>query len=231
MKELLSREQLLKSGVVANNRMNRERVCAGKNSYEQDLRFNPVEFLAERLKSKGSATWLDLCCGEGRALIEAESFFAAKNCSNNLQIIGVDLVGMFRESSPKPKSVTLLKTSVEDYSATQRFDLITCVHGLHYIGDKLSVIQRATGWLEANGLFLANLDLNNLKLNERQSSRSIIASLKNQSFSFDSRRHLLARVGRKEFQLPFKYLGANDAVGANYTGQPAVDSYYQFRQK
>ena len=27
--------------------------------------------------------------------------------------------------------------------------------------------------------------------------------------------------------LPYRYLGADDQAGPNYTGQPAVDSYYE----
>ena len=27
--------------------------------------------------------------------------------------------------------------------------------------------------------------------------------------------------------LPYRYLGADDRAGPNYTGQPAVDSYYE----
>ncbi len=39
------------------------------------------------------------------------------------------------------------------------FDLITCVHGLHYAGDKLAVLTRAVDWLTPGGLFAADLDL------------------------------------------------------------------------
>ena len=46
------------------------------------------------------------------------------------------------------------------------FDLNTCVHGLHYVGDKLALIARATSWLVGEGLFVANLDLANVKLSD-----------------------------------------------------------------
>lgn len=229
MKELLNQEKLLNSGVVANNRMNRERVCRGKNSYEQDLRFNPIEFLAERLNDDHSAAWLDLCCGEGRALIEAATVFSDEKRSNRLQITGIDLIPMFQTFSPSLKHLKLLQTSVEDYHPSEQFDLITCVHGLHYIGDKLSLIQKAAGWLKIEGMFVANLDLNNLKLMKQQSSRAVSDFLRKQGFLFDSRKHLLTCAGRKEFALPFEYVGADDVAGANYTGQPAVTSYYRLR--
>ena len=219
---LLDQEKLLSSSVAANNRMNRERVCTGKNSYEKDLSFNPIKFLAERIETKGSAAWLDLCCGSGRALIEAASVFSGeKHC---LQIIGVDLVFMFQSFPSVLENLELRQTSIEDFEPNERFDLITCVHGLHYVGDKLAAIQKAVGWLKDDGVFLANLDLNNLKLAKQKSNRTIVADLRKRGFEFDSRKRLLLCAGRKEFELSFEYVGADDAAGANYTGQAAVTS-------
>lgn len=223
---LLHQERLLSSGVVANNRMNRERVCTVKNSYEQDLSFNPINFLGERIETKGSAAWLDLCCGSGRALIEAATVLFGEK--RRLRIVGVDLIPMFQPFSSALKNLKLLQSSIEDFEPNQRFDLITCVHGLHYIGDKLTAIQKAVGWLKNDGVFLANLDLNNLKfIEEQKSNRSIIAFLRKHGFEFDSRKHLLARTGGKQFELSFEYVGADDAAGTNYTGQAAVNSYYR----
>jgi hypothetical protein len=39
--------------------------------------------------------WLDLRCGRGRALIEAAWRFARRGKEGRLEILGVDLVGMF----------------------------------------------------------------------------------------------------------------------------------------
>lgn len=223
---LLDQEKLLRSSVVANNRMNRERVCTGKNSYEKDLSFNLLKFLAERLETQGSAAWLDFCCGSGRALIEAATVLSGEK--RRLRIVGVDLVGVFQPFSPTLENLKLLQTSIEDFEPNQRFDLITCVHGLHYVGDKLTAIQKASSWLKNDGIFLANLDLNNLRLIEEQKSNRIIAAfLRRHGFAFNSRKHLLARTGGKQFELSFEYVGADDAAGANYTGQAAVNSYYR----
>lgn len=223
---LLDQEKLLSSGIVANNRMNRERVCTGKNSYAKDLSFNPLELLAERIETTGSAAWLDLCCGSGRALIEAATVFSDEK--RRLRIVGVDLIPMFQPFSPTLENLKLLQTSIEDFEPNERFDLITCVHGLHYVGDKLTAIRKATSRLKNDGVFLANLDLNNLKLvGEQRLNREIAAFLRKHGFAFDSRKHLLRCEGEKEFELPFEYVGADDAAGANYTGQAAVNSYYQ----
>jgi SAM-dependent methyltransferase len=233
LKELLNQEKLLNSGVVANNRMNRGRGCLGKNSYRKDLSFDPVEFLQERLMNNESVSWLDIGCGEGRALIEAATFFtdnnSQENLSKKLRIIGIDLAGMFREYSPELKYLTLLEISVEDYEPVQKFDLITCVHSLHYVGDKLSVIRKATRSLKEDGRFVANLELKNLKLAEKQNSTGTFSRfLRKQGFTVDYRKHLLALQGKRSFDLPFDYLGADDKAGPNSTGQPAVDSFYKF---
>lgn len=232
MKELLNQEKLLTSGVVANNRMNRTRGCSGNNSYQKDLSIDLIEFLQQKLADNESAGWLDICCGEGRALIETAMFFAGKdageNPSNDLRITGIDLAGMFREYPAELTRLQFLEISIEDFEPAQEFDLITCVHGLHYLGDKLSLIQKAASWLKKDGIFLANLELDNLKLVENENSKRIFSGyLRKQGFEFNSKKHLLTLKGKRMFDLPFEYQGADDKAGPNYTGQPAVDSYYK----
>ena len=68
---LQSDEELERSAVVANCRMNRERNLVGSNGYDKELGFNPLDLLKERIALGRPAAWLDLCCGTGRALIEA----------------------------------------------------------------------------------------------------------------------------------------------------------------
>ena len=50
--------------------------------------------------------------------------------------------------------------------------------------------------------------------------------LRRAGLDYDARRHLIRCHGRREVGLPFAYLGA-DRAGPNYTGQPAVHSYYE----
>jgi len=213
--------------------MNRARRCVGKNSYQKDLFFNPIEFLEERLLNNESVSWLDICCGEGHALIEAATHFAKlsinKNPANNFHIIGIDIAGMFHQFSTELKYLQLLEMPVEDFEPSQEFDLITCVHGLHYIGDKLSVIQKAACWLKKDGVFLANFEPKSVKLIGKQNSNGVFSNfLRKQKFTVDYRKHLLTLKGKKNFALSFEYLGADDQAGPNYTGQPGVDSYYKF---
>lgn len=232
MKNLVNQEKLLLSDVAANNRMNRGRGCLGENSYQKDLAFDPVEFLYKRWAAKKSVAWLDIACGEGRALIEAATIFsdlyAAEKNAGDLRIIGIDLAGMFSQFARDLKFLELIEMPVEDFEPAEKFDLITCVHALHYIGDKLAVIRRAAGWLKKDGVFRANLELRNLKLTgKRQSGRTFSKFLREKNFVVDSRKHLIGLAGGQRFDVPFEYLGADDEAGPNSTGQPAVDSYYK----
>lgn len=226
MKNLLKLSALEKSSIVANSLMNRQRKCSGGNSYQKELSFDILEFLKNRLNKNSEINWLDVACGQGNALIEAAESLAGQN--KNLQIIGIDLAGMFQSFPPELDFLKLIETSFENFSTKTDFDLITCVHGLHYIGDKLAFMQKAISMLKTDGIFLANLDLDNFKFeNGKKANRIIAKSLRNNGFEFDSKKHLLICRGRKEIKFDFEYLGADDTAGANYTGQAVVDSYYR----
>ncbi len=106
------------------------------------------------------------------------------------------------------------------------FDLITCVHGLHYIGDKLDLIARCASWLLPNGRFAGNLDLKNVAIQEA-SSRILTDAFRRNDFTYDSRSKLLELHDGRAAEFPFRYLGADDQAGPNYTGQPAVTSHYR----
>src|SRR5262245_16248975 len=227
MKKLLNSGALELSGVVANSAMNRERVCVGKNSYARELSFDPLDFLKSRIESQGQASWLDLCCGRGRALIEAAESLAPYSSNSKLKLLGIDLVTMFDSYSPKLNFIRLQESSVSSWRPDCQFDLITCVHGLHYIGDKLGLIRNAVSWLSEDGVFLANLDPDNLKFPDGASAgNKIIRDLRKIGVEYQARKHLIICEGRKDFTLNYRYLGADDAAGPNYTGQSAVNSHY-----
>ena len=223
MPNLKDDSKLQQSSIVANSLMNRERVLSGSNSYEKELSFEVLDFLKQRLAKHKKVNWLDICCGSGKALIEATQNFN----SQNVEIIGVDLAGMFDEIPPSLNCIKFIETSFEKFQTEKEFDLITCVHGLHYIGDKLKFIQKAISTLKPNGIFLSNLDPANFKSkNEKPLGREVVKSLRKNNLEYNSRKHLLTCKGKKEFDLDFEYLGANDEAGANYTKQNVVDSYY-----
>jgi SAM-dependent methyltransferase len=227
---LLSNELLERSPVVANCRMNRERDLLGSNGYDRELGFNPLDFLKEKLAQQDHAAWLDLCCGTGKALIQAARVLFDESLASRVSITGVDLVGTFSQREAGTSLPRLVEASSSDWQPNEPCDLITCVHGLHYIGDKLGLIARAVSWLNGNGLFAANFDHGSIKRSDgRPDGRRLLAALRRNGLSFDSRRRRLTCRGKRPVDLPYRYLGADDQAGPNYTGQPAVDSYYEYR--
>ena len=144
--KLLWDDALERSSVVANCQMNRQRTLTGSNGYAKELRLNPLDVLLGRVGAK--VRWLDLCCGEGKALVEAAQF-------------------------------------------------------------------------------VGNLDLSNIKFADgRVASRVVARELRQAGLEYDNRTKLLRCSRRTEAQLPFRYVGADDQAGPNYTKQPAVDSHY-----
>ncbi|WP_066363304.1 class I SAM-dependent methyltransferase [Herbidospora mongoliensis] len=201
---LLGSAELDASPVVANIAMNRGRRLA---SYSRELGLNLAGLLP-------GASWLDLCCGEGHALAEAAMLGA--------DVTGVDLVGHF--AVPPGKNVELVVAAVPGWRPARKFDLVTAVHGLHYVGDKLKFLADVAGWLTDHGRFAASFDVASV---HTESRRKLLATLRSQGFVYDSRKKLISRTGPAAIELPYEYLGADDKAGPNYTGQPAVVSHYR----
>lgn len=220
---LLDDAALHASDVVANNAMNRERQLAGVNSYQRELGFSPLDFLTAAAGADGSAAWLDLCCGTGRALIAAAAALSRDGLASRIPITGVDLVDAFAPGAPP--SVELVCAPVDDWRPGRRYDLITCVHGLHYVGDKLGALTRAVGWLAPAGRLVADLDLRDVRT--PHGPRALTRTVRAAGFGYDWRRHRVCRDGHLEVALPFRYLGADDRAGPGYTGQDRVVSYYE----
>jgi trans-aconitate methyltransferase len=161
---LLDDEALHASAVVANCTMNRERQLTGVNSYARELGFNPLDVLQAAIEENGAAAWLDLCRGTGQALVQAAAILSSAGHAAQGTIVGVDLVDAF---APRPASLPNLELTcspVSDWAPARSFDLITCVHGLHYVGDKLVTLTRAATWLAPVGRLAADLDLASIAL-------------------------------------------------------------------
>ncbi len=217
---LVDDDTLAGTDVVANNTMNRDR---GLRSYQRELSFDILAWLGGRHRSTGATQrWLDVCCGTGRALEEAA---ALADDEPAILVTGVDLVAPVASTSSEVEIVT---ASIATWEPPQRYDLITCVHGLHYLGDKLSTIARLCTWLTDDGHFVASFDARSIR-DPSGASKAAAASalLTSQGLAYNSRRRLLHRDGRVELELGGDYLGADAADGPNYTGQPAVASYYR----
>ncbi|MFI7501482.1 methyltransferase domain-containing protein [Streptomyces sp. NPDC049687] len=216
---LVCATDLERSSVVANNTMNRERGLTGVNSYARELGVDPLAWLLERRPDVPS--WLDLCSGEGRALREAAPALPA-----DAVLTGVDLVGPL-VPLPTPPTMEEITASVSTWTPTRPYDLITCVHGLHYVGDQLGLLTRAASWLTEDGLLLAHFGPDSIRWADGGAAgRAALAALRAAGFAYDSRRHLLTLQGARTVEPPFTYVGADPEAGPNYTGQPAVGSHY-----
>ena len=225
---LLDQRSLLESAVVANCRMNRERRLTGTNGYGKELGFEVLDWIQNRSSSQNDVIrWVDFCCGTGLALIEAAQVVQGHRSEFNLQIEGVDLAGHFARN-PFERTLTLTKSSVEAWRAEGPIDLVTCIHGLHYVGDKLDAIAKMTRCLVDDGLMVANIDLRNFRLSDQRSAgRVIVKQLRDCGLEYDSRTRLLTCRGNTEIHHGLEYVGADDQAGPNYTGQPAVNSHYR----
>lgn len=223
MTRLLDDDALESSSVVANCAMNRERSLSGSNGYGREL---GLDIVAELTRS-ARVRWLDLCCGSGRALVEAARLLAERDLAERVQIVGLDLVDHFLADSFSP-ALRLITGSVTEWVPDGRFDLITCVHGLHYVGDKLGTLARVASWLAEDGHFIANFDARSVRRADgAPAGRRLTTELRRQGYVYDIARHRISRHGGGEVRLPYRYLGADDQAGPNYTGQPAVDSFYE----
>ena len=226
--KLLPENKLVWSPIVVNSRMNRERNSSGVNSYEQEFKFKPEDYLASKIKDFGYASWLDLCCGRGNALIQTAKYFEKLGQQNLIKLKGIDLVDTFQIINAHIKCVEFVSESLIHWKPDQTYDLITCVHGLHYLGDKLKVIETAIGALNPNGLFIANIDLNNIVIQGKDSKSYLKDLFKHYGVTYNSRRKVFERIGTAVVKFDVKYLGADDDYGPNYTGQDSVTSYYSF---
>lgn len=226
-RQLLGDDDLHASAVVANCSMNRERQLAGVNSYTRELGFDPLGVLRAAIAGGGTGAWLDLCCGSGRALVQAATALREEGLLPPAAITGVDLVDTFAPRPAGLPGLQLVSSPVCGWTPSRSFDLITCVHGLHYVGDKLAALARAASWLTSGGLLVADLDLAGISIAGQPAGRRLARALRDAGFSYDFRRHRISRAGKLDAALPYRYLGADDRAGPNYTGQPAVTSHYE----
>src|SRR4051812_19810275 len=120
--DLLGDDELERSAVVANCRMNRERGLTGSSGYGVEIGLDPLDLLRRRLSSGHPAAWLDLCCGSGKALIEAARIVHNEGLTPQVEIVGVDLVGMFHRPDFGPTCLRLVEASLSTWRPKRSFD-------------------------------------------------------------------------------------------------------------
>lgn len=133
--------------------------------------------------------------------------------------MGVDLVDAFDPAPAPAPNLELICASVVSWAPTRTFDLLTCLHGLHYVGDKLAVLTRAAGWLSATGRLVVDLDLSSIMLPDgRPAGRRLAARLRAAGLTYDPRRRRISCTGRRELHLPYRYLGPTTAPAPTTPG-------------
>ena len=145
------------------------------------------DHLEQKIKEFGSASWLDICCGKGNALIQTAEYLSQKGLLIKTKLQGIDLLDFFAPKHSYTNNIEFFIGSMVDWKPDSTYDLITCSHGLHYIGDKLHVIEAAIGALNTHGLFIANMDLNNINITEHNAGLYIKKLLKLYKIDYNSR--------------------------------------------
>jgi SAM-dependent methyltransferase len=221
---MLTNAELLTSDIVANSVMNRQRGLAGVNSYERELSFDLLAFLENLSKERGRALWYDACCGEGKALIEAANALPRMSGRGAIRLLGVDLVDMFAPA--QPPNLSLVTGDVNTFAPERPADLITCVHGIHYLGDKLGFLEHAYRHLAPGGILLAHIDISQLRF-QRGKWGDCLRPARSGGAAIRIVSHLL-KLEKNEAPLQFGacYLGATVSEKPNYTGITGIDSWY-----
>ncbi|EAY30126.1 class I SAM-dependent methyltransferase [Microscilla marina] len=225
--KLLPEEELVWSPIVANNRMNRERQASGVNSYENEVGFCPKDWLRTLLAHESEACWLDVCCGKGNALLQTAQALASSQ--GRLHLHGVDLVDFF---APIPEQVNCIRFFIGSITHWQpplpAYHLITCIHGLHYVGDKLGAIARLGKILAPGGKMVASFDLASVQVGNDAQGETVLEWFRQAGIEYDAQKKLIIAQAPLPHVPSFAhaYLGANDRAGKNYTGQEAVTAYY-----
>lgn len=220
---LLSDSELLASETVANSCMNRDRGLSGVNSYARELGFDITDFLRERVAQNGGAVWYDACCGTGRAL--AQFVRSGEPWTGAVQVFGVDLVGDF---VPDLAGLRLTAADVVSFRPVSPADLITCVHGIHYLGDKLRFLETVYESLAPGGVFIGHFDPMNLRLSESGTDwPRLLRRIRAEGINITVQRYRL-RLVRNDVPLRFglAYQGAQRSDGPNFSGMVGVDSWY-----
>ena len=115
--ELVTDDVLEADDVVANSTMNRERGLTGANSYAKELAFDPLGAVLERrgvAAPDSEVTWVDVCCGTGRALADAALELDRRGLSG-VRLVGLDLVDRFDPRTVALPAVELRCAAIADW--------------------------------------------------------------------------------------------------------------------
>jgi SAM-dependent methyltransferase len=207
--------------------MNRNRGLSGVNSYAVELGFDILLWLMDRARLHGNAFWCDACCGEGEALSDARSVLDKSEIGKNIAFVGVDLIGGVIDF----RSPNIVIGDVATYDPGRPVDLITCVHGLHYIGDKVGLLEHFYSILAPGGMIACNIDFANVLVGGTpvKSWNALARSTGMKRMNATFRKHVLIlhKSGVLPIRFGLKYCGAEISAEPNYTGITVINSWYE----
>ena len=82
-----------------------------------------------------------------------------KGLQNLAVLKGIELVDEFSLIPSFVHCLQFKAKSLADWIPDGSYDWITCVHGLHYVGDKIKILTKMFSTIAAEGMLIANLDL------------------------------------------------------------------------
>jgi SAM-dependent methyltransferase len=139
---------------VAQGCMNRFRPLEGTNSYRGELGVNPLDCIP------AGGYWLDIGCGAAVAVRQAA------RRRPDIHVVAVDLLPALQDGKPPPRNLRLVQADAACLPLRSRFHLITAVHVLHFLDDKLGCLEQWANFLQPGGRLLANADPDDIAIGE-----------------------------------------------------------------
>lgn len=94
---------------------------------------------------------LDMGCGIGQLITDMKSEFK----DYNIKYTGVDLSGeMIKLAKSKDSETTYIVSSIDDFFAEEKFDIIICTHSFPYYQDKIASLKKFHTMLKSSGTLL-----------------------------------------------------------------------------
>lgn len=125
--------------------MIRERHADG---YKEELGVDIIDIAAQSVRTKGSFTWYDMCCGKFRAAWDVNDATQGQAIC-----VGVDVWTLLDEPVIEMgKNVRIERDDVTNYPLPPDVDLVTCLKGLRYIEQyqgRDTMLSTVTKWRDA----------------------------------------------------------------------------------
>ena len=111
------------------------------------------------LEKNPDLKWLDIGCGTGQLISMISKDFP------DISYLGMDVAKNMVEKAAgatSGKNIRFVVTPIEEFTTTEKYDIITCMHAFPYFPDKAGVIDKFASLLSDTGeLIIVNSSTNN----------------------------------------------------------------------